>query len=176
MQKKMIFLWISFLFLGVILYFFFTETGKHVRFKKKHPSAQVPAYASQGAAGCDLHACLPNRSSVVLKSRQTTVVGTGIVVAVPDGMEMQIRSRSGLTLKGIVVANSPGTIDSDYRGEIKILLLNRTKRNLVITDGMRIAQGVFAKVTQVKFFPCSVLSETKRGTDGFGSTGLERLD
>lgn len=142
-----------------------------VYFKKKHPRAIVPSYFSLGSAGCDLSACLPD-NCLRLKAHTTTTVPTGLIVAVPSGLEMQIRSRSGFSKRGIIVANSPGTIDSDYRGEIQILIWNRNDQDITITHGTRIAQAIFSPIKQVRFQHASQLTETKRGTQGFGSTGF----
>ena len=131
---------------------------------------QLPAYATDGAAGLDLLAAVPETIQLAPGARM--LVPTGVSVAIPPGYEIQIRPRSGLALKnGIMVVNSPGTIDSDYRGEIGVILLNTGERPYSIDRGSRIAQAVLAPVTRLEWQEVSVLSETNRGAGGFGSTG-----
>ncbi len=102
------------------------------------------------------------------------IIGTGVSMALPAGMEAQVRPRSGLAAKhGITVLNSPGTVDADYRGEFKVILINHSKESFIVTRGMRIAQVVFAKYEQVSFEEVESLDETERGVGGFGSTGLK---
>ena len=130
----------------------------------------LPAYATHGAAGMDLAAAVDR--SVILGAGERLAIPTGFAVAVPAGYEAQIRPRSGLALKhGVTVANAPGTIDSDYRGEVAILLVNLGDQDFTIERGMRIAQMVVAPVTQVTPFATDSLPDTDRGNDGFGSTG-----
>ena len=128
-----------------------------------------PTYKSNGAAGCDLRS---NEDTAAYRD-ETIIVRTGLYVAIPKGFEMQIRSRSGMACNGIVVSNSPGTIDSDYRGEIKIILHNRSDRTFKIKKGDRIAQAVFAPVIRACFLQVLSLDETERGDGGLGSTGVE---
>ena len=133
----------------------------------------LPAYETAEAAGTDLHAAVPDNAPVTLKSGARALVPTGLAMAIPPGFEAQIRPRSGLALKnGIGLVNAPGTIDSDYRGEIKIILINLGDEDFEITRGMRIAQMVIAPVLQVLVQPVTSLDETARGSGGFGSTGV----
>lgn len=129
-----------------------------------------PSYASPGSAGCDLRADISE--DVIIRSHETVLIPTGIYIALEDGYEAQIRSRSGMTLKhGIVVANGVGTIDSDYRGEIKVILYNQSKTDYTITPGERIAQMVIAKYEKAEFIPVDELGETTRNDGGFGHSG-----
>lgn len=133
--------------------------------------ALVPHYASSGAAGADVRAHLA--APLVIEPGCTALVPTGIKVAIPCGYEMQIRPRSGLALNAhITVLNTPGTIDSDYRGEIQIILINHGNRPFIVEPGMRIAQIVVAPVLQAHFLRCSALTPTGRGGNGFGHTGV----
>jgi dUTP pyrophosphatase len=137
--------------------------------KKLESHATVPSKATPGSAGFDLHAL----ESIVLHSGSVFKVRTGLAVAVPVGYEMQIRPRSGLAAKsGITIVNSPGTIDSDYRGEVCVLLRAPAGVMYSIQAGERIAQAVFAQVPTMRFQIVSELDETARGSGGFGSTGL----
>lgn len=130
----------------------------------------LPSYASEGSAGCDLRADI--KEDTVIHSFETILVPTGIYIALPDGYEAQIRSRSGMTLKhGIVVANGIGTIDSDYRGEIKVILYNQSESDYTITPGERIAQMVIAKYEKAEFVLAEELDETSRSDGGFGHSG-----
>lgn len=131
----------------------------------------LPVYETAGAAGMDLQAAL--EESLVLAPGARTAVPTGLKLAIPQGFEGQIRPRSGLALKaGITCLNAPGTIDSDYRGEVKVILANLGQEPVTIERGMRIAQIVFAPVIQVSWDPAASLSETARGVGGFGHTGV----
>lgn len=135
--------------------------------KSKHP---LPAYATSQSAGVDLHANISEPIS--LEPLYRKLIPIGLYIALPAGTEAQIRPRSGLAYKeGITVLNAPGTIDADYRGEIGVLLVNLSDKNVVIHDGDRIAQMVIAKYESVDFKEVSTLSETVRGEGGFGSTG-----
>lgn len=135
--------------------------------RSKH---DLPAYATAGASGMDLRANLD--ASVTLRPWQRTLVGTGLYMALPLGYEAQVRPRSGLALKhGLTVLNSPGTIDADYRGEIKVMLVNLSEKAFVIEDGERIAQLVIAAYAQARWTPVVALDDTARGKGGFGSTG-----
>lgn len=128
----------------------------------------LPAYATAGAAGMDV----VSAEDVVLGARQRHAVATGLRMAIPQGFEIQVRPRSGLALKhGITVPNSPGTIDSDYRGELKIILINHGDEDFRVMRGDRIAQLVVAPVTQGMWHEVDVLDATDRGEQGFGSTG-----
>lgn len=131
----------------------------------------MPEYATAGAAGMDLRAWLPE-GSVTLKSLERKVIPTGIRMAIPEGWECQIRPRSGLAAKhGITVLNSPGTIDSDYRGEIGVILVNLSSEPFTIESGERICQMVFARAEQVEIKCVDTLDDTERGTGGFGHSG-----
>ncbi|OYY69900.1 MAG: deoxyuridine 5'-triphosphate nucleotidohydrolase [Sphingomonadales bacterium 17-56-6] len=130
---------------------------------------QLPAYATDGAAGMDICAA----ESLTLRVGKRHAVATGFAFAIPDGYEVQVRPRSGLALKhGITCLNTPGTIDSDYRGEVKVILANLGEDDFIITKGDRIAQIVVAPVTQGAMIEVETLDDTARGTGGFGSTGV----
>ncbi|WP_425100300.1 dUTP diphosphatase [Tropicibacter sp. S64] len=135
-------------------------------------SLGLPAYATAGAAGADLRANLADRGVITLAPGQRLLVPTGLRLAIPDGFEVQVRPRSGLALKhGITLPNSPGTIDSDYRGALGVILMNTGQEVFVITHGDRIAQMVVAPVVRGAFEAAETLPETPRGRGGFGSTG-----
>jgi dUTP pyrophosphatase len=138
------------------------------------PHAQglaLPAYATAGAAGMDLQAALAE--PVVIAPGGRALIPTGLAMALPPGHELQIRPRSGLAYKhGIVLPNSPGTIDEDYRGELQVILLNAGAEPFVVEPGMRIAQAVLAPVTRAEWAVVETLPDTARGAGGFGSTGL----
>lgn len=141
-----------------------------LNYQKLHPAAQAPQRMSSGAAGYDLFACLDE--DLLLQVGHRIAVPTGLAIALPEGYEAQIRPRSGLALRlGLGVLNSPGTIDSDYRGEIKVILINLGTQTITISAGMRIAQMVFAKVEQMDFLESENLDETKRADGGFGHSG-----
>lgn len=130
----------------------------------------LPGYATDGSAGMDLRAWLPE--PVELQSLERRLIPTGIFIELPQGYEAQVRPRSGLAVKqGITCLNSPGTIDSDYRGEIKIVLINLSSEPQVLAPGDRIAQMVVQKVERVSWQPVESLTETSRSEGGFGSTG-----
>jgi len=132
---------------------------------------ELPAYETAGSAGMDLQAAV--FEPVVLAPGARAAVPTGLKIAIPEGFEAQVRPRSGLALKqGLTCLNTPGTIDSDYRGEIKVILANLGQASVTIERGMRIAQIVFAPVIQVTWDPAAALSETARGAGGFGHTGI----
>lgn len=134
------------------------------------PGARAPEYASSGASGADLAAFLDEE--VVLRPGERAAIPTGIFMEIPPGWEGQVRPRSGLALKrGIGCLNSPGTIDSDYRGEIKVILVNHSDEDFPVRDGDRIAQMVFTRVWKAAFRSAGGLSGTERGSGGFGSTG-----
>ncbi|MCB5201504.1 dUTP diphosphatase [Neorhizobium sp. T786] len=133
----------------------------------------LPTYETAGAAGMDLSAAVDEGDVITLAPGKRTLVPTGFVFEIPDGFEAQIRPRSGLAFKhGITCLNTPGTIDSDYRGEVKVLLVNLGEGDFAITRGMRIAQMVIAPVTQVRVEEAGSASATERGAGGFGSTGI----
>lgn len=135
--------------------------------------ALLPYYTTEEAAGADAHACL--REPIVIPPGRSALVPTGMRAAIPVGYEIQVRPRSGLALKNqVTVLNTPGTIDSDYRGEIGIILINHGTQNFTVTHGMRIAQLVLAPTHRAKFVVCSSLSATQRGEGGFGHTGIEQ--
>jgi len=132
----------------------------------------LPAYQSTHAAGLDLLAAVPQDAPLVLAPGRHALVPTGLAIALPDGFEAQVRPRSGLAAKhGVTVLNSPGTIDADYRGEISVILINHGSESFAIRRGERIAQMVIAPVVQAALNPVISLSETSRGSGGFGSTG-----
>jgi len=132
----------------------------------------LPAYQSAEAAGLDLMAAVPEGKPMTLAPGQYALVPTGLVIALPPGFEAQVRPRSGLAAKhGITVLNSPGTVDADYRGEIKVILINHGEAPFVIKRGERIAQMVITPVVQAALVPVETLSSTDRGAGGFGSTG-----
>ena len=134
---------------------------------------ELPAYETACSAGMDLRAYLPE-GAIVLKPLQRALVPTGLFMEIPNGYEGQVRPRSGLAIKnGISVLNTPGTIDADYRGEIKIILVNLSDTDFVINSGERIAQFVFTKCEQMEVVNVETLSETERGTGGFGHTGIK---
>jgi len=142
-----------------------------VRVKRLNHGAglALPAYATSGAAGMDICAA----ESLNLRAGKRHAVATGFAFAIPDGYEVQVRPRSGLALKhGITCLNTPGTIDSDYRGEVKVILANLGDEDFVINTGDRIAQIVVAPVTQGAMVEVGALEDTERGTGGFGSTGV----
>ncbi|MEX2513000.1 MAG: dUTP diphosphatase [Cyclobacteriaceae bacterium] len=130
----------------------------------------LPAYQTSLSAGLDLRANL--EIAIPLKPLERKLIGTGLFIELPAGYEAQIRPRSGLAYKyGITVLNSPGTIDADYRGEIKVLLINNSNEDFTVNDGERIAQMVIAKHEQIQWNEMEKLSDTERGTGGYGSTG-----
>ncbi len=135
--------------------------------KSKH---SLPSYESSGASGMDLRADL--KEAMVLEPMQRAMIPTGLYVELPADTELQIRPRSGMAWKqGITCINSPGTIDADYRGEIKILLINLSQENQIINDGDRVAQMVLAQVAKLEWQEVDLLSESARSDGGFGSTG-----
>ena len=134
--------------------------------------AVVPSYKTAGAAGADVCACI--EESRVIKSGESLLVPTGLFFEIPEGYEIQVRPRSGLALKnGITVLNTPGTIDSDYRGELCVILINHSNKDFTVNPKDRIAQIVVAPVTQGIFTLTDSISETERGSGGFGSTGVK---
>ena len=142
---------------------------------KRLPHGQgiaLPAYETTGAAGMDLRAAVAEDAPMTLKPGARDMVPTGLAMAIPHGFEVQIRPRSGLAAKaGVTCLNTPGTIDSDYRGEVKVILINLGEQDFIIRRGDRIAQMVVAPVTQGAWAEVDDLDETVRGAGGFGSTG-----
>jgi dUTP pyrophosphatase len=136
--------------------------------KSKHAT---PTYETDGAAGMDLRANI--EVSITLKPLERSIVKTGLFIALPVGFEAQVRPRSGLAAKkGVTVLNSPGTVDADYRGEIGVILVNLSNNDFIINDGERIAQLIIAKHERINWQEVKILSETERGSGGFGSTGV----
>lgn len=132
----------------------------------------LPAYATEQSAGMDLEAAV--EAPLTLKPGERQLVPTGLAIALPAGYEAQIRPRSGLALKhGVTVLNTPGTIDADYRGEIKVILANLGTEPFTVERGMRVAQMVVAAHAHIAWEPCETLPETSRGAGGFGSTGTQ---
>jgi len=139
-----------------------------LKIKKLKQEARIPSYQTKEAAGFDLHSI----EDVILKPGERKLIGTGLAFEIEYGYEVQIRPRSGLAFKhGITVLNTPGTIDSDYRGEIKVLLINHSNEEFEIKKGDRIAQAIVAPVIQAEIVEVEELSDTTRGEGGFGSTG-----
>lgn len=134
------------------------------------PNARLPQSMSEGAAGSDITACL--EAPITLKPLERAAVPTGLAFEIPSGYEVQVRPRSGLALKhGLTVVNAPGTIDSDYRGEVKILLVNLGEADVVVEPGMRVAQLVLQRVERAEWALAESLGRTARDAGGFGSTG-----
>jgi dUTP pyrophosphatase len=141
-----------------------------VRVLKKRSGSRLPAYESPGAAGADIRACLPEPA--VIPPGERARIPTGIALEIAPGFEGQIRPRSGLAARyGITVLNSPGTIDSDYRGELEIILINLGTGDFTVHNGDRIAQLIIAPVCRVRMEEAETLPDTQRGSGGFGSTG-----
>lgn len=140
-----------------------------IKIKKLVPHAHIPKRMTGNAAGYDLYSA--NDNPCIIKPREIALIPTGIAVSIPHGYEAQIRPRSGLAAKeGIGILNSPGTIDSDYRGEIKVILFNAGTREFRIDKGTRIAQMVISRCYETEFVLCRELDETERGSGGFGHT------
>jgi dUTP pyrophosphatase len=149
------------------------EEGKIpvIRVKKAFAGLPLPYYASSGAAGMDLHAFL--EEDVIIPPLGRMRIPTGLFIEVPEGYEAQVRPRSGLAYNnGITVLNSPGTIDSDYRGEVGVILINLSAESFTVKNGERVAQMIISPVTRAQVIEAELLSETKRGSGGFGSTGM----
>jgi dUTP pyrophosphatase len=139
-----------------------------LKIKKLNELAKIPAYQTEESAGFDLH----STEEVEIRPMQRVLVHTGLSFEIPKGYEVQIRPRSGLAFKqGVTVLNTPGTIDSDYRGEIKVLLINLSTENVKLSLGERVAQAVIKEVFQANFIEVEELNNTDRGAGGFGSTG-----
>jgi dUTP pyrophosphatase len=133
-----------------------------------HPKARIPVYNHEGDSGADVYAI----QDVLLNPGMTAEIKTGIILDIPPGYEIQVRSRSGLALKtGVIVLNSPGTVDSSYKGELVVILNNTARYSHNIQEGDRIAQIVLQEVKQARFVPTAQLSDSTRKTNGFGSTG-----
>jgi len=142
-----------------------------IRFRRLDPRARIPSRGTPGSAGFDLTACLD--SPLVLEPGSVGLVATGLAVAIPPGYEGQVRARSGLALKhAIAVLNGPGTIDSDYRGPLGVILANHGRAPYTLEDGARIAQLVIARVPEVTWEEVDVLPDSQRGEGGFGHTGM----
>ena len=133
----------------------------------------LPSYQTDGASGMDVLAAVPADDPVILKPGERKLIPTGLTVSIPPNYEIQVRPRSGLAIKqGITCLNTPGTIDSDYRGEIQIILINLGHENAVISRGMRIAQWVLSPVNKIQWVESEELDLTERSSGGFGSTGI----
>lgn len=144
-----------------------------IYFKKhnKKLPAVIPEYKTSGSAGMDL--CSSSENKIIMKSSEVKLIPTNLILEIPEGYEAQVRPRSGLAMKnGITVLNTPGTIDSDYRGEIKVLLINFGKDDFEINYGDRIAQLIVAKYIKANLIHSEIVSETQRGDGGYGSTGV----
>jgi dUTP pyrophosphatase len=145
-------------------------TQINVKILENGAGLELPKYATAQSAGADLLAAIDE--NVVLKAGEWALVPTGIAIALPANFEAQVRPRSGLAAKnGVTVLNTPGTIDADYRGEVKVILINHSKQDFVVERGMRIAQVIFAPVVQGQWNVVEDLEATARGEGGFGSTG-----
>jgi len=137
---------------------------------KLRPDAVLPQYQTAGAAGADLHACIDE--SITLQPLERRMIPTGISMAIPEGYEVQVRARSGMSIKhGITMVNGIGTVDADYRGELGVLIINLGQEAFTIEPGMRIAQMVVAKYETAAWNEVETLDETDRGTGGYGSSG-----
>jgi len=135
---------------------------------------KIPEYETRHSAGMDLMAAISEDEAITLKKGGRVLVPAGFAMALPDDFEAQVRPRSGLAWKnGVTVLNSPGTIDADYRGEVKIILINHGDEDFIITRGMRIAQMIIAPITQINWDIRESLDDTARGAGGFGSTGAD---
>ncbi len=142
-----------------------------IKIQKIHPNALIPEYQTEGSSGFDLHAV----EEVMIKSHGVGLVRIGICLSLEVGYELQVRTRSGLALNHqVMVLNSPGTVDNDYRGEIKVILANLSDKDFKVQIGDRIAQGVVQKTYKAEFIECERLDETSRGSGGFGSTGVSK--
>ena len=143
-----------------------------IQIKKLSNSVSIPKYETQGSSGMDIAAYIEN--NIIINPGEKALVSTGFSIAIPRGYEVQIRPRSGLAAKkNITVLNTPGTIDADYRGEIRVILINLGKEKFIIQNGDRIAQMVVCPVIQADFEEVKELSNTHRGSGGFGSTGTK---
>ncbi len=142
-----------------------------IKIQKIHPNALIPKYQTDGSSGFDLHAV----EEVMIKPHSVGLVKIGICLSLEAGYELQVRTRSGLALNHqVMVLNSPGTVDNDYRGEIKVILANLSDKDFKVQVGDRIAQGVVQKTYKAEFIEYERLDETSRGSGGFGSTGVSK--
>ena len=140
--------------------------------KKLSKEVILPKYETDGSSGLDLAACI--EKNIEIKPGKVEIIPTGLAVAIPKNFEIQIRPRSGLAAKNqISVLNTPGTIDADYRGELKVILINLSDENFIVEKGLRIAQMVVCPIAKAKFKEVDSLEDTKRGSGGFGSTGVK---
>ena len=138
--------------------------------KKLNPEAKLPSYKTKGSSGMDLMALVEEK--IIVKPNSSELIPTGLSIAIPEDLEIQIRPRSGLAAKhNISVLNTPGTIDSDYRGELKIILYNHSNKNFIVNKNDRVAQMILVPVLKVDFEEVDELPDTIRGSGGFGSTG-----
>jgi dUTP pyrophosphatase len=136
-------------------------------------SLAMPKYETKDAAGADIRACFENKDSFIIKAKSRVLIPTGLSFEIEPGYEVQVRPRSGLSLKtNLLVVNAPGTIDADYRGEVKVILGNMGDEDIQVNHGDRVAQIVLAPITQANFEVVESLTDTDRGTGGFGSTGV----
>ncbi|MAW06933.1 MAG: dUTP diphosphatase [Halobacteriovoraceae bacterium] len=134
--------------------------------------ATIPHFQTEGAAGSDIHACFENKKGIQIRPFEKILVSTGLCFSFPKGFEIQVRPRSGLSLKSpLIIPNSPGTIDSDYRGELKVIMMNLSNENYFIEHGLRVAQLVFSEYVTPDFKVVKNLDSTIRSDQGFGSTG-----
>jgi len=144
-----------------------------VKIKKLNPKATLPAYQTEHAAAMDVHACID--TPITLQPLERAMIPTGLAFEIPEGYEMQVRARSGLSIKhGLTMVNGVGTIDADYRGELNILVINLGQEPFVIEPDMRVAQLLVTKYDKVVWNVAETLSETDRGEGGFGSTGFDK--
>lgn len=144
-----------------------------IKFKKLDERAIIPEYKTTGSAGFDLQVLIDSKKEI-LKKGEIKLFKTGLAMALPNGYEAQVRSRSGLSLKnGIIVLNAPGTVDSDYRGEIGIIAMNCGNEDFIVENGMRLAQMIIAKYEKADIEVVDNLDETERNSGGFGSTGIK---
>lgn len=149
------------------------EFEVQVGIKKLYEDVKTPVYQTEFSSGCDVHAYNENGKDVVIPSKKTVLIKTGIVLELPVGYECQVRARSGLALKNsITLGNAVGTIDNDYKNEVGVILINHGEEDFIVKHGDRIAQLVFSPFIQGKFYDVESVSETKRGLGGFGSTGI----
>lgn len=149
------------------------DCAPEVAFRRLNPAATLPAYQSAHAAGMDLAACPESGAPVTIPPGEIRIIPTGLAMALPAGFEGQVRPRSGLACKqGVTVPNAPGTIDADYRGELRVALINLGREPFVVEPGMRIAQLVIAPVARALVVERETLDDTARGGGGFGSTGV----
>ncbi len=150
------------------------QTVQIARLDDKFDDLPLPHYASEGSAGMDVYAAISE--DISLSPNCTALIPTGLAIALPNGYECQVRSRSGLAAKyGVFTLNAPGTVDSDYRGEIKVILSNFGNEPFIIKRGDRIAQLVIAKYEKIDWYETKELDKTERGEGGFGSTGIGKL-